>query len=184
MTMDLLSACVTYHDMVSTVNHFMPQFDTIIDYLYLSQKVRTREHWCDIEFVTSFLCAYLYCIMPRHLPYLHMIRVRDLYLNGETTPQPTGHTPLPTQTQYVGRSSTSLPSPVIASASISELQKTMAMDEATAAVIYSYVNFIRPRISKFNDYLLMNSSGLGLTAADVEERVRTLVYRVTGKVGF
>ena len=140
------------------------------------------ENGCDIEFATSFLCAYLYSIMPQHVPYLHMVRVRDLYLDGNVSATDERKYLQTELSQFVSRSCDNLPSPVVASACINKLQKCLTLDEKTKDIVNAYVTYIRPRITRSNDYLLLSNDALGLTPGDVQERVVTLVYRVTGKV--
>ncbi|XP_067946310.1 uncharacterized protein [Watersipora subatra] len=182
-TVDLQKIAISSAGVKAAIGHFMPQFDIIIDYLQCCQNVRSMENGCDIEFTTSFLCLFLYSLMPEHLSSLHMLRVRDLHLNSDSDAvcddQRSAFTELP---QFVSRSCEDLASPIEASACIGKLQKCLTLDEQVKAVVSSYVTFIRPRISKTNDYVLLSSSALGLTCAEVEERIVTLVYRVTGKV--
>lgn len=185
--LSLNSTAITRADIQQTVVHFVPQYDIIINYLDQCQDMRrTMENGCDIEFATSFLCAYLYSIMPEQLAYVHMVRVRDLYLTSDSTHINNDDTADQTDsgqlTQYISSSCADVSSPVIASACINKLQKCIALDSRTKAIVNSYVTYVRPRITKSNDYLLLSGSALGLTAEQVFSRVITLVYRVTGKV--
>ena len=180
----LISTAVTKEDIDATVNKFLPQYDIIINYFTQCDHVRSMENGTDIEFATSFLCAYLYSIMPEHVSMMHMVRVRDLCLDSSADAavvEFSSEKHLSTElTQYV--SCLDLPSPIIASACINKLQKCVTLDEKTNAIVQAYIALIRPRITKSNDYLLLSTSALGLTPQQVQERIITLVYRVTGKV--
>lgn len=181
--LDLVSTPISQHDINRTVSHFLPQYDIIINYLSLCHQTRSMENGTDIEFSTSLLCAYLYSIMPEHADMLYLVRVRDLCLDSNTRAEIeySSEKHLSVElSQYV--SCRDLPSPVIASACINKLQKCLTLDRKTNAIVQAYITFIRPRITKSNDYLLLSACALGLTPQDVHERIITLVYRVTGKV--
>jgi len=180
----LISTAITKQDIDLTVNKFLPQYDIIINYFTQCDHVRSMENGTDIEFATSFVCAYLYSIMPEHVSMIHMVRVRDLCLDSaDTVVEYSSEKRLDTElTQYV--SCKDLPSPLIASACINKLQKCVTLDEKTNAIVQAYITLIRPRITKSNDYLLLSTSALGLTPQQVHERIITLVYRVTGKVTY
>jgi len=183
ISIDLTSTPITLADIEATVTHFTPQYDVIINYLAHCQQVRTMEKGCDIDFATSYLCAYLYRLLPEHIDYVHMVRVRDLDPPPSHTQENYTNSQSPvTPNKYISMSAIDIPSPTIASACISKLQKSLAFDERAKAVVMAYVEYIRPRITRSNDYLLLSSSALGLTSEEVHERISTLVYRVCGKV--
>lgn len=183
---------ITHRDLQITLNHFQPQYDAIIEYFTQCHRAHSMENGSDIEFATSFLSAYLYGLLADHVAYLHMVRVCDLCLDSRVVaaqsdfdePLREGRRLNPELNQYISSSSYNIPSPVIASACISKLQQCLTLDARARAIVTAYITYIRPRITKSNDYLLLTGSALGLTADDVEARISTLVYRVTGKVAF
>lgn len=170
------------NDVDMTVETFLPQYQIIVTYYQELDPRRSLENGCDLDFATSFLALYLYRLMPDNIDYIHMVRVRDILPEGNCHVTYSSDKALTVElSRYV--SSADLPSPTIASACISKIQKLMLIDSKVREVVMSYITYIKPRISKSNDYLLLDSSALGLSAEDVHERIVTLVYRVTGKVG-
>lgn len=177
----LIGCAITRRDIDLTVEHFLPQYSVIIDYFVHWDNIRSIEDGCDLDFATSFVAAYLYSVMPEQYEYLHMVRVRDLCLGEGDQLTFSSSKRLTTELdRFV--SCYDLPSPTIASSCISKLQKCMAIDARTRDIVMAYIRFIRPRITRANDYLLLNKSALGLSIDQLEQRIATLVFRVTGKV--
>lgn len=177
----LVSIPITYDDIDTTVRHFTPQYQIIVDFFKQCDNVKSIENGCDLDFATSFVVTYLYMLMPNHMDVVHMVRVRDIFPSDDCDVEYSSSRLLDTElSRYV--SCLDLPSPVIASACIGKMQKLMALDDEVRGIIKSYVKYIRPRLSHSNDYLLLDQTALGLTADDVRRRVTNLVYRVTGKV--